>query len=212
MYANTEGDPVSDSRVLINWDPSFVFSAETEPEIPEEPEEEGVIQTTLADEIAKVVITDEEKASTGWDGTLTASAAKEAAYKLAFEKSLLKFYAASNCSVDYRQMEYWDYAQDGNAWTMNYSGFSSLGANGGLSAGTQSYNPSQNPRWEADGVHNIYSRAPQYHITWAIGFEAPEDGKIIIPEHTLVIDKLTNASALQLGYSLGTASSASALE
>ena len=208
MYANTEGDPVSDSRVSINWDPSFVFEKYVEPEIPEEPEEEGVIQTTLGQEIGKIVITDEEKASTGWDGSLTASAAKEAAYKLAFEKSLLKFYAASNCAVDYRQMEYWDYAQDGNAWTMNYSGFSSLGVNGGLSAGTQNYNPSQNPRWEADGVHNIYSRAVAYHITWAIGFEAPEDGKIIIPEHTLVIDKLTNASALHLGFSLGTASRA----
>ena len=208
LFADTQGDFVSDSRVAITWDPSFVFEKQVEPEIPEEPEEEGVIQTTLAKEIGKIVITDEEKASTGWDGTLKASAAKEAAYKLAFEKSLLKFYAASGSAVDYRQMQYWDYAQDGNAWTMNYSGFSSNGVNGGLSAGTQTYNPSQNPRWEADGVHNIYSRAPQYHITWAIGFEAPEDGKIIIPEHTLVIDKLTNASALQLGYSLGTASRA----
>ncbi|MBQ3571286.1 MAG: hypothetical protein IJA15_00505, partial [Clostridia bacterium] len=200
MYANTEGDPVSDSRVSINWDPSFVFKKYVEPEIPEE---EGVIQTTLCKEIGKITLTDEEIAASGWDGTLAGTAEKEAAYKVAFEKSMLKIYAASNCAVDYRQMLYWDYAKDGNAWTMNYSG-----VNNGFTSGTQSYNPSQNDRWEADGLHNVYSRSATYHITWAFGFEAPENGKIIIPEHTLVINGLTNASALHLGYSKDSATRA----
>ncbi len=195
IYCNPTG---SDARASVTWDPSFHFVAGeyVEPEIPEEPEEEGVIKVTLGDEIGKIVVSDEDKTVTGWDGSLTASAAKEEAYKLAFAKSALKFYAASNCAVDYRQMEYWDYAQDGNAWTMNYSGINKL------SAGTQSYDAATNNRWEAGSIHRIYSRSATYHITYAIGFVAPEKGIITIPEHTLVIDSFTaTASSLYLGYS-----------
>ena len=197
IYCNPTG---SDARASVTWNPTFSFVAGEEIEVPEEPEEEGVIKVTLADEIGKIVITDEDKAATGYDGSLAASEAKEAAFKLAFAKSALTFYAASNSAVDYRQMQYWDYAKDGNAWTMNYSAVNTL------TAGTQSYNPSQNLRWEATGTHSIYSRSIKYHITWAIGFTAPEKGTITIPEHTLVITSFTNASALQLGFSKDSAS------
>ena len=183
MYTDM-GSLMSDGRAVITWDPEFVFEKDT------------ATYVKFTEEIAKIALTDEELAASGWDGVTANTAEKEAALKTAFDKSAIKFYAASSAAVSYRQMEYYDYAQDGNSWTMSYTKVNELGAGSAVPN-------AQNPRFTTNGTHMLYSRDAQYHITWAIGYEAPEDGVITIPAHTLTLNYFTNTDGLFIGFSKG---------
>ncbi len=187
MYADTEGALVSDALVTITWDPEFVF----------EKSGANVKSYRFTEEIAKIALTDEELAASGWDGTTANTAEKEVALKTAFDKSAIKFYAASGVSyLGYKQREYYDYAHYSDSWAMSYTKVNELGA--GLDVPNTS-----NPRFTANGTHTLYSRDATNHITWAIGYEAPEDGVVTIPAHTLTLNYFTNTDGLYIGFSKG---------
>ena len=83
LYSDTQGALVSDARTTITYNPSFVFNKYVKPQEPEQ----VVLDFTLAEEVSKVVYTDEDKATAGWGGTKEEIEAREVLNKLALAKN-----------------------------------------------------------------------------------------------------------------------------
>ena len=153
---------------------------------------------TLSEELAKIDYTEEELTASTWDGAAK-NVAKESLYKLAFEKSAFDYYLTSNYE-SYKQFKFWDKAGDGtNTWVYKYTNVNKKFAicdnmsEGSLSA----------KRITGDGAMGIYSRDTSYAFVHSFGYTAPADGKITIPEHTLLLsDFEADASSFNLGFSV----------
>ena len=199
MYAdNLEGSNVINRYVVFDYNPEFEFVAGeyVEPEITEE-------TVSLNSEVAKITLTDAELEAAGWDGKTPRNAEKEAALKTAFGKSAIKFYTASNhSSQNYAQKEYYKWSNTDWDWLFSGTKVNELGA------GYEVPNKS-NPRFTSNGTHMLYSRDATYHIVWAIGYKAPQDGVVTIPAHDLILNYFTNTDGLFIGFSKGDANRAS---
>lgn len=182
MYSNrTEGS----AQTTIRYNPTFDFVDVMD--IPENPYE--TVETTLAKEIAKVGYTEEEKTASSWDGS-SRDANKEALYQVAFAKSDLKYYVGPGSGIK----EYYQWAEDGSTWKWSWSSINNLsvGNSGGTSYGLT-----------ASGDH-VIGGAGDYNHIWIVGWTAPADGVLTIPEHTLNVKSFAyTATALDLGWTVG---------
>ncbi len=163
------------ASTTIDYNPEFIFTE----------------YVTLANEIAKVGYTDEELAASGWDGS-SRDANKKALWKLAVEKSDLKYYAFAGSQSSYHLKEYYEWVSDGSGYFLNWTGLNTISA---WSYGTD-YG------LFANGTHGIGGSGDQNQC-WVVGWTAPADGVLTIPAHTLTINSFTNASALNLGWTKG---------
>ena len=150
---------------------------------------------TLCEQIAKVGYTDEEyTAALGGDETLSKEE-KQALYQTAFGKSKLKYYvgAWNSAATYYQTHEFASWVTNGSSWILSYSAINGLcsGSNNGASYGLTK-----------EGTHKIGGSGNYDHV-WVVGWTAPADGVLTIPEHTLTINTFTKTTALNIAYTTG---------
>lgn len=201
VYLNMYSAHETEGSAIIFYDPTFDFVDKTD--IPEKPYE--TVETTLATEIGKIVVREFDKTATGWDGS-TKDAKRAAAYQLAFARSNLKFYVGDRWN--FSECANWGHSSTSSNW------YKVMGTQiNGLGLGSQTYNAySDQPIFglKATGNHKIF--AYDYNLYWVIGWTAPADGVLTIPEHSLTINSLTytdknsnviTSTALRMAYTKG---------
>ncbi|MBQ3571587.1 MAG: hypothetical protein IJA15_02045 [Clostridia bacterium] len=164
-------------------------------------ESNGVITYTLAEEVAKIAYTDQEKTDSGWDGTTTATAARQSLFQTAFSKSNLKFYVGAHTGgTSYQTLEYYDWADHENKW--KWSGT----AINGICVGNNFWG-SEVDTFGPDGDHYIFSgrgsSAVDYGQFYSIAWTAPADGVLMIPTTTLTITSFVKDATLKMAITKG---------
>lgn len=158
---------------------------------------------TLCEQIAKVGYTEEELSTSGWNGEATNNANRKALLQKAVEKSDLKYYAFAGSSTDYKTWEYYQWAGDGSGYFFNWTNINSIYV----------WSKSTEYGLNAYGTHGI-GGSGNYNQAWVVGWTAPADGVLTIPEHTLTVKSfssyvekdtgvLCEATALHLGWTMG---------